>query len=61
MPLHSLRSSGVESRAERMERRFAWPMVGASLLVIPTLVLEESALDHLEPQHHAASPREKST
>lgn len=32
----------MSARAERWEQRFAWPMIGASLLVIPTLVLEES-------------------
>ena len=34
----------MDARSERIEQKFAWPMVGASLLVIPTLVLEESAL-----------------
>jgi voltage-gated potassium channel len=34
----------MDERAERMERRFAWPVLIAALLVIPIIALEESSL-----------------
>ena len=33
----------MNERAERMQRRLEWPMLVAALLVIPTIVLEDSA------------------
>jgi voltage-gated potassium channel len=35
---------GMESRADRMERRFAWPVLIAALAVVPVIALEDAHL-----------------
>jgi hypothetical protein len=32
----------VDERSERIQRRFDWPVLGAALLVIPIIAIEET-------------------